>query len=105
MGRFYLQKQEESPGRPGLYLTNPKNSSKLVLAEQDYSASQTWRWDNDMLMCDTGKVLNIDGNFKVGQGAPLLAWEPHGAENQKFCPFNIFCKKTEKGLLLHWKTV
>ena len=49
-----------------------------------------------MLLCDTGKVLDIDGDFKVGQGAPLLAWESHGGENQKFCPFKIICPMTEK---------
>ena len=77
-------------------MTNPENSDKLVLAEQDFSSSQTWRWANNMLLCDTGKVLDIDGNFKAGQGAPLLAWEPHGGENQKFCPFKIVCPMTDK---------
>ena len=42
-----------------------------------------------MLLCWTGKVVGIDGNFKAGDGAPLLAWEPHGGENQKFSPFKI----------------
>jgi len=102
-GRFYLQKQEESPakfgrpGRPGLYLTNPENSNELVLAEQDFSANQTWHWNNNNeLMCDTGKVLDIV--CEAGPGAPLIAnpYNGHGGESQKFCPFKIFCKMTEK---------
>jgi len=93
--KFYLEKQEATeslpgkPGRPGLYLTNPENTNKLVLAKQDFSPSQTWCWSNNMLMCDTGKVMDIDGNFKPGNDAPILAWEPHGGENQQFYPFKI----------------
>ena len=49
-----------------------------------------------MLLCWTGKVVGIDGNFKAGDGAPLLAWEPHGGENQKFCPFALVCPMTGK---------
>jgi len=93
--KFYLEKQEATeslpgkPGRPGLYLTNPENTNKLVLAKQDFSPSQTWYWSNNMLMCETGKVMDIDGNFKPGNDAPILAWEPHGGENQQFYPFKI----------------
>ena len=47
-------------------------------------------------MCGTGKALDIDGNFKAGQGAPLLAWEPHGGENQQFHPFKIVSPMNEK---------
>jgi len=92
---FYLEKQAPTearpgrPGRPGLYLTNPENTNKLVLAEQDFSPSQTWYWSNNMLMCATGKVLDIDGNFKPGDDAPVLVWEPHGGENQQFYPLKI----------------
>ena len=43
-----------------------------------------------------GKVLAINGNFKPGQGAPLLASEPHGGENQMFYPFKIVCPCTAK---------
>ena len=77
------------PGRPGLYLTNPENSNKLALSEQDFSPSQTWHWSNNMLMCETGKVLDIEGRFKPDDDAPVLAWEPHGGENQNFYPFKI----------------
>jgi len=93
--KFYLEKQEATeslpgkPERPGLYLTNPENTNKLVLGKQDFSPSQTWYWSNNMLMCETGKVLDIDGNFKPGNDAPMLAWEPHGGENQQFYPFKI----------------
>merc|ERR1719348_2613168 len=68
--KFYMEKQAATqprpgrPGRPGLYLTNPENTDKLVLAEQDFSHSQTWYWSNNMLMCETGKVLDIEGRYK-----------------------------------------
>jgi len=93
--KFYLEKQEGGPGRPGLYLTNPENTNKLVLAEQDFSPSgvvspsQTWHWSNNMLMCATGKALDVDGNFKIANDAPVLAFEPHGGPNQQFYPLKI----------------
>merc|ERR1711874_483438 len=68
---FFLEKQSATkswpgkPGRKGLYLTNPENSDKLVLAEQDFSPSQVWSWSNNMLKCRTGKVLAIDGSFNA----------------------------------------
>ena len=53
-----------------------------------------------MLLCGTGKVVDIEGNFKAGDGAPLLAWEPEGGENQKCCPFELVCPMTGKEFCL-----
>merc|ERR1712025_6638 len=85
--KFYLEKQAPTearpgrPGRPGLYLTNPENTNKLVLAEQDFSPSQTWYWSNNMLMCATGKALEFEENYEPGDN--VYTKNPDGGEQQK----------------------
>merc|ERR1712128_109524 len=54
---FYLKNES------GLYLTNPGDTNKLLLAKQDFSSNQTWCWLGDMLKCGTGKVLDIDSSY------------------------------------------
>jgi len=122
--KFYLQKQEATsarpgqPGRPCLCLTNPENTNELVLAEQNFSPSQTWHWFNDILVCGTGQVLHDLGESPRKQsllGNAIIAGKPgqdlygNPVEIQKFYPFKIispmipdkeFCfigKLSEKG--------
>ena len=42
-----------------------------------------------MLMCGTGKVLDIDGSFNAGGETSVLAKDPNGGESQQFYPLKI----------------
>merc|ERR1711892_411778 len=108
-GTFYLK------NGTGLYLTNPEDTNKVVLAKLDFSSNQTWCWlgqpdsPPDILKCGTGKVLDIDGSYNGGYerkedgeydpGAPVLAWEPHGGINQSFYVYPATWVKGDKFLI------
>ena len=54
-----------------------------------------------MLLCDTGKCLDIDEinvDVKPAFGSQLLAWEPGRTfrDKQMFCPWKIVCPMTKK---------
>jgi len=83
METFYIKNE------CGLYLSNPDNSTKLVLETPDFSPNQTWKWTENMLQCGTGKVLDINGKDEIGPGAQVLAWKPHGRSNQQFYFYNL----------------
>merc|ERR1719268_268335 len=98
MAKFHLEKQEEvpermgQPGRPALYLTNPEGTEDIILAEPDGSFGQIWHWSQDMLLCDTGKALDISKDGVVAKAV-------HGGDSQRFYPFKLTSPMTEKEYL------
>merc|ERR1712228_886647 len=82
--KFHLEKQcegfEDQPGRPAVYLTNPEGTEDVILADADGSAGQVWHWSKDMLICDTGKVLDVSADG-------VVATAVHGGDSQKFYHF------------------
>jgi len=98
MAKFHLEKQEEvpermgQPRRPALYLTNPEGTEEIILAEPDGSFGQIWHWSQDMLLCDTGKALDISKDGVVAKAV-------HGGDSQRFYPFKLTSPMTEKEYL------
>merc|ERR1719499_969455 len=96
--KFHLEKQEEvpermgQPRRPALYLTNPEGTEEIILAEPDGSFGQIWHWSQDMLLCDTGKALDISADGVVAKAV-------HGRDSQRFYPFKLTSPMTEKEYL------
>lgn len=81
------------PRRPALYLTNPEGTDEIILAAPDGSFDQIWHWSQDMLLCDTGKALDISADGVVAKAV-------HGGESQWFHPFKITSNMNEKEYLL-----
>jgi len=100
MAKFHLEKEEEvpvnfelgKPARPALYLTNPEGTDEIILAMPDGSFGQIWHWSQDMLLCDTGKALDISSDGVV---ANLV----HGGESQRLYPFKLTSPTNEKEYL------
>merc|ERR1711915_86605 len=82
--KFHMEKQcegfEDQPGRAAVYLTNPEGTEDVILADADGSAGQVWHWSKDMLVCDTGKVLDVSADGVVANAV-------HGGDSQKFYNF------------------
>merc|ERR1711915_96646 len=98
VAKFHLEKQEEvqermgQPGRPALYLTNPEGTEDVILAKPDGSFGQIWHWSQNILLCDTGKALDIS------QGG-VVATLVHGGDSQRFYPFKLTSSMNEKEYL------
>merc|ERR1711872_308612 len=100
MAKFHLEKEEEvpvnfelgKPARPALYLTNPEGTNEIILAMPDGSFGQIWHWSQDMLLCDTGKALDISSDGVVAKAV-------HGGDSQRFYPFKLTSNMNEKEYL------
>merc|ERR1719268_428769 len=99
MAKFHLEKQEEvpermgQPGRPALYLTNPEGTDEIILTPPDGSFGQIWHWSQDMLLCDTGKALDISPDGVV---ANLVHVQAKPCSSQRFYPFKLSSPMNEK---------
>ena len=65
------------PGRPALYLTNPEGTDEI----------------QDMLLCDTGKALDISPDGVV---ANLVHVQAKPCSSQRFYPFKLSSPMNEK---------
>jgi len=76
----------------GLLVTNSPNSDDVTLAPRNGKPGQIWEWSGQMLQSGYGKVLEVD-NTHTGGGAPVVAGEPNGGENQQLI---LIHEKTEE---------
>jgi len=100
MAKFHLEVPEVpvnldlgQPARPALYLTNLEGTDEIILAIPDGSFGQIWHWSQDMLLCDTGKALDISPDG-------VVANRVHGGESQRFYPFKLTSPMNEKEYLI-----